>query len=243
MRLTIKLILGSVIALTLGLAAASPILIPNLALTNKIQIEVDVVYAYFGVQDFNQNVTGLSRNLTGAPHIVSYFFVLNVTNRSNKLAMIGEFEASAAPEILVQNGTEVVGSKKLAERTTASPITTESFGVSKENPIITDLRDLSRFYPGWSQYWSPNKSRLIALTGMVEVSSVAYTALTNGTIYLYGEARGKPYEGGTLSRGFSLKQIQLQKIGKEFLYNALLSENQLLRFGGNNIDVYIETRS
>jgi len=237
MRLTIKLILGNVIALTLGLAAASPILIPNLALTNKIQIEVDVVYAYFGVQDFNQNVTGLSRNLTGVPHIVSYFFVLNVTNRSNKLALIGEFEVSAAPEILVQNGTEVVGSKKLAERTT------ESFGVSKENPIVTDLRDLSRFYPGWSQYWSPNKSRLIALTGMVEVSSVAYTALTNGTIYLYGEARGKPYEGGTLSRGFSLKQIQLQKIGKEFLYNALLSENQLLRFDGNNIDLYIETRS
>jgi len=243
MRLTIKLILGSAIALSLGLAAASPILISNLALTNKILVKVDIVYAYFGVQNFNPNVTGLSRNLNGAPCIVSYLFVLNVTNPSNKLAMIGEFEVSAAPEILVYNGTEIVGSTKLAEHTTASPITNESFGVLKENTIITDLRDLSEFYPSWSQYWSPYKSRLIALTGMVEVSSLAYPALTNGTIYLYGEANGKPYEGGALSRGFSLKQVELQIIGKEFLYNALLSENQILRFDGNNIDVYIETRN
>jgi hypothetical protein len=243
MRLIIKLILGSVIALTLGLASSSPILIQNLALTNKIQVEVDVVYAYFGVQNFDQNITGLSRNLTGGPYIISYFFVLNVTNRSNKLAMIEKFEVSAAPEILVYNGTEMLGSKKLAEHATTSPITNETFGVLEENTIITDLRDLSEFYPAWSQFWSPNKSRLIALTGMVEVSSLAYPALTNGTIYLYGEAKGKPYEGGTLSRGFSLKQVQLQIVGQEFLYNSLLSENQLLRFGGNNIDVYVETRS
>jgi len=247
MKLSIKMVLANAIALTLGLAAASPILVPNLALTTKVRIEVDVIYAYFGVQEFNRNVTGLWRNqsspLEYALHIISYFIVLNVTNRSNKLALIGEFEVSAAPEILVQNGTEMIGSEKLAKQITVSPISGESFGVAKENPILTDLRDLSRFYPGWSQYWSPNTSRLIGLTGIVEVSNIAaYDALQSGTIYLYGEAKGKPYEGGSLSTGFNLKHVQLQIIGKEYLYNAILSENQILRMDSNGIDVFIETR-
>jgi len=247
MKLTIKLFLGSVIALMVGLAATSPLLVSNLALTAKIQIEVDVVYAYFGVQEFNSNVIGLWRNHSNpwehSLQIVSYLIVLNVTNRSNRLALIGEFEVSAAPEILVINGTDMIGSEKLAEQITVSPISGEGFGVSKENPILTDLRDLSQFYPGWSQYWSPNTSRLIGLTGMVEVSNVAaYDALQSGTIYLYGEAKGKPYGGGSLSTGFSLKYVQLQIIGKEYLYNAILSENQILRMDSNGIDVFVETR-
>lgn len=247
MRLTTKVILGSVLGLALGLAAASPMLIPNLALPTKVQIEVDVVYAYFGVQEFPSDITGLWRNQSDSwentLHIVSYFIVLNVTNHSDKLALIGEFEVSAAPEILVINGTDMIGSEKLAEQTTVSPISGEGFGVSKENPILTDLRDLSRFYPGWSQYWSPNESRLIGLTGIVEVSNIAaYDALQSGTIYLYGEAKGKPYEGGSLSTGFGLKNVQLEIIGSEYLYNAMLSENQILRMDSNGIDVFIETR-
>jgi len=246
MKLSIKMILANAIALMLGLAAASPILVPNFALTTKVQIEVDIIYAYFGVQEFNRNVTGLWRNqsnpLEYTLHIVSYFIVLNVTNRSNKLALIGEFEVSAAPEILVHNGTEMIGSEKLAEQITVSPISDEGFGVAKENPILTDLRDLSRFYPGWSQYWPSNTSRLIGFTGMVEVPNIPYAALENGTIYLFGEAIGQPYGGGSLSRGFSLKYVQLQVLEKEFLYNTALSENQLLRIDSNGIDVYIETR-
>jgi len=247
MRLSTKLILGSVVALMLGLAVASPILVSNLALTTKVQIEVDVVYAYFGVQDFSSSITGLWRNHSDPwEHtllIVSYFIVLNVTNPSDDLALIGEFEVSAAPEILVHNGTDLIGSEKLAQMITVSPIDTEGFGVTKENPILTDLRDLSRFYPGWSQYWPPNTSRLIGLTGMVEVSNIAaYDALRSGTIYLYGEAKGKPYEGGSSSTGFSLKHVQLQIIGKEYMYNAVLSENQILRMESNGIDVFIETR-
>ena len=247
MKLTVELILGSVIALMLGLAVASPILMANLALTTKIQIEVDVVYAYFGIQEFNSNVTGLWRNSSDSLEsnlpIVTYLIILNVTNRSDRLALIGMFEVSGAQEILVQNGTERIGSEKLAKSITVSPISDKGFGVAKENTIVTDLRDLSRFYPGWSQYWSPNESRLIGLTGMVEVSNTAaYAALQSGTIYLYGEAEGLPYGGGSQSRGFSLKHVQLQMIGKDFLYNSVLSENQMLRIDSNGIDVYIETR-
>jgi len=228
MRIAIKLILGSIMALTLGLGTAFPILIPNLALTTNVQIEVDVVYAYFCVQNFTSNITGLWRNYSSLwendLHIISYLFVLNVTNPTDKLLMLGEFTASAAPQIQV----------------TQYPKGELSIAIT--NPIASPFRDLSRYYPGWSQYWQPNTTRLIALSGTIENSNTAaYDALQTGTIYLFGRVEGKIYEGGW-ANGYSLKRIQLQKIGNEYLYNNLLNENQILRLSQDGIDVFIETR-
>jgi hypothetical protein len=228
MRLTFKLILGSVIALTLGLGAASPILIPNLALTTKVQIEVDVVYAYFGVQEFTSNITGLWRNCSSLwendLHIISYLFVLNVTNPTDKLLMLGEFTASAAPQIQVTQHPK------------------GELSIAQTDTIASAFRDLSRYYPGWSQYWQPNTTRLIALSGTIENSNIAaYDALQTGTIYLFGRVEGKICGGGW-ANGYSLKHIQLQKIGNEYLYNTLLNENQILRLSQDGIDVFIETR-
>lgn len=242
MRLTIKLILGSVIALTLGLATASPILILNLALTTKVQIEVDVVYAYFGIQNFTSNITGLWRNHSSFwendLHIISYLFVLNVTNPTDKLLMLGEFTAAAAPEIEVCNGTHFLGSKKPTRNSSSC----SGFSVRITNRIVSAFRDLSRYYPGWSQYWSPNTSRLIALSGIIEnPNTAAYEALQSGTIFLFGRVEGKILGGGW-ANGYSLKHVQLQKIGNEYLYNTLLNENQILRLSQDGIDVFIETR-
>lgn len=242
MRLTIKLILGSVIALTLGLATASPILILNLALTTKVQIEVDVVYAYFGIQNFTSNITGLWRNHSSFwendLHIISYLFVLNVTNPTDKLLMLGEFTAAAAPEIEVCNGTHLLGSKKPTRNSSSC----SGFSVRITNRIVSAFRDLSRYYPGWSQYWSPNTSRLIALSGIIEnPNTAAYEALQSGTIFLFGRVEGKILGGGW-ANGYSLKHVQLQKIGNEYLYNTLLNENQILRLSQDGIDVFIETR-
>lgn len=241
-----KIVLGSIIALTLGIAAASPILVPNLKLTTKIPMEVDVVYAFFGIQEFDNQIIGLWRNSSDPYeynlHIISYFIVLNITNRSDKLAIIDEFEASAAQEILVYNGTNRIGSERLGENISISP-SNVGFGVSIQNRIVTDFRDMSRYYPGWSQYLSPKASRLVALTGIVEISNIAaYDALSSGNIYLFGRVRGRPLGEGTPSTAFCLKQIQLQKIEKDFLYNVVLSENQMWRIDVNQIDVYIETR-
>jgi len=248
MRLRYKIVLGNVIAIMLGLAAASPILVPNLALTTKVQIEVDVIYAYFGVQDFNRNITGLWRNLSnpqeGNIRFISYFIVLNVTNLSDKLALIGEFEVSAAQEIMVYIGTDKIGSTKInATFETSRPDASKGdvFGIAKQNPIVTDYRDL-RASPGWSQYWSSGASRLIGITGMVEVHNFAYVALENGTVYLFGQAMGQAYGGGSFCRGFSLKLVQMQIVGKEYLYNIVLAEDEMLRIDSNGIDVYIETR-
>ena len=246
MVLHFKVILGSFIALMLGIAAASPILVPNLALTKKVQLEVDVVYAYFGVQGFNEQVTGLWRNSSSiyeyGSRLVSYFIVLNITNLSDELAIIEEFEASAAQEILVHNGTSSVGSERLREKMSVSP-SNVGFGVAMENRIVSDFRDVSRYYPFWSQYLSPKTSRLVALTGMAEISNTAaYEALQSGTIYLFGQVKGRPYGGGTSSTAFCLKHVQLQEIGKDRLYNVVISENQMWRIDANGLDVYIETR-
>jgi hypothetical protein len=229
MKLSFKLIIGSMIALTLGLAAASPILVPNLALTEKVQIEVDVVYAYIGVQNFSESITGLWRNTSNIYEydlkIVSYFIVLNITNLSNKIALIQEFEASAAQQITVEHHAD------------------EVVGVSQTNTIVHNYQDVSGYYPGWSQYWSANESRLIALTGVAEVSNTAaQAALQSGTIYLFGKAEAKPLGGGSQSSAYSVKHVQLQTIGNEYLYNTILSENQIWRMDTNGIDVFIQTR-
>jgi hypothetical protein len=248
MKAHVKLIVGSVLALVLGLTVSLPMLFANLALVKKVKIGVDVVYAYFGVQELNKNVTGLWRNLTSPweLHLISYFIVLNVTNHSNDLALMQTFEAFAAPEITVQNGTETeiivqngterIGSQNMTESANA----TGDFAFSIKDPIVTGFLDGSRT-PFFDQYWSANGSRLIGLSGIVQVSDPAYTALTKGIMYLLGKVEGRAY-GGAYSMGFSLKHVQLQMIGREFLYNSAVSENQILQIDSNGIDVHIGMR-
>jgi hypothetical protein len=239
-----KLILGSVLALLLGLTVSIPILLSNIAPAERIQIDVDVVYAYFGVQDSNRNVTGFWRNQsdpsTYHDHIISYFIVLNITNNSDKLATVDTFQVAAAPDICVQNGTETFGSACAninRSVTSSSGASNDGFGLSIVNQIVFDERPYQYVYSSDS-YWPANRSRLIGLSGITEVRENAYPALENGTLYLYGEARGMPLGEKSESIGFSLKYVQLQKIGNEFLYNILVSGNQLLRING--LDVFVE---
>jgi len=241
MEFRLKMILGSVLAMILGLGVSSPILMANLGLTGKVQIEVEVAYAYFGIQEFDRSVTGLWRN-PDEGSMVSYLIVLNVTNLSNRLATMEDFVVAAAQEILVQNGSQKIGSEELARTSQASSNPPESgiFSVSMQNPVVCDERAI-RWYPGWSQIWEPKSSRLIGLSGIIDISGVAYQTLTNGTVYLYGKAEGRPYEGGSQSKAFDLRLVQLQKIGREFLYNALVLENQILRIA-NGLDVFIQSR-
>lgn len=227
MKFGIKLILSGILALILGVAFASPILFANLQLRERVKISVDVVYAYFAIQNFDADIIGLWRNLSEPIErdlwFVSYFVVLNVTNLSDKLAMIEKFQVMVAQKITMKR------------------LPTNEIQVSAVNSIITDFLD-GKQYPGWSHYWSPGESRLIGFTGMREVSNAAaYSQLETGIVYLFGEAEGQPI-GGKMSKVFSLKHVQLQIIDKEFLYNKILSENQLLRIDSNGIDVYVETR-
>jgi hypothetical protein len=225
------LILGGAVALILGFAVAIPILVAYYSPTRSLQIEVDLVYAYFGVQQFNQNVTGLWVNssdpIQQEIRIISFFMVLNITNRSDGAADLTDLLVIAGPSISVIN-------------------TTGATGVSAEDPIVF-------FYLGdninWYSVWGPHQSRLIAVTGSVGtrgMSAIARSLLENGSIdpiYLYASATGHPYDGGLVSSGYSLKYVHLQAFGTEFLYNAVLSDNQRWWLDQNGIDVYIVTIS
>jgi hypothetical protein len=217
MDFRLKLIFGGVLALLLGLTSSMPLLLSYLTPATKIELTIDVEYAYFGVQGFNQNITGLWRNASDPQeadrHIVSYLMVLNITNHSDKLAYMEEFEAAAAPII-------------------------DSTGM--QNAVVYDVRTI-KWFPGWDQYWSPNQSRLISLSGIVEVHEISYLALTSGTLYLYGHVEARPSGEKSVSTVSSVKQVQLQAYGKEFLYNVLLSGNQMLQLG-NDFDVWVKPR-
>jgi hypothetical protein len=210
--------LGCLLALLLGSVFSAAMLLPDLTPATTIQVDVDVVYAYFGVQNFNGNITGLWIN-TSDPlqlytHRLAYFIVLNVTNRSNNLAYIDEFEVAVAPSIAVQDG-----------------------GTEITNKVVGDTRTVE-WYPGFSQYWSPNQSRLIGLSGITDVHENAYPALSSGALYLWGRVQGTPLGEKSTFTGYSLKHVQLQVFGEEFLYNVLLSQNQMLRIEG--LDVIVQ---
>ena len=241
--MNLKIILGCVAALALGIATASPLLIPSLSLAAKVQMGVDVVYAFFEIQNFSSQIVGLWRNNSNlyVSNFVSYFIVLNITNYSDKIAIIEEFEIAVAKEILVYNGTNAIGSEELREKMSHSPQT--GFSVAMENTIVKDFHDVSRYYPGWSRYIAPKESRLIGLTGMIEVSNIAaYDALHSGDVYLFARVRGKPLDEGSSSTVFCLKHVQLQGIGNSLLYNIVLCEDEMWRMDTNGLDVYIEKR-
>jgi len=222
MDLRLKLILGGVLALLLGLAFSIPLLVSNLRPATSIELIADVKYAYFSDQTFSQNISGLWRNASNPQeheqHMVSYIIVLNITNHSDKLAYIEVLEAAAGPLILVEGNT-----------------------VEMHNAIVYDVRTI-KWFPGWDQYWQPDQSRLVALTGMVAVYETVYESLMGGTFYLYGRVEARPYGEGAYSVGLGVKEVQLQVYGREFLYNALLSENQMLRIN-YGFDVSVQSRS
>jgi hypothetical protein len=226
MDFRLKLIFGGLLALLLGLAFSMPLLLSNLTQATKIELTVDVQYAYFGVQGFDQNITGLWRNGSDPQeldhHLLTYLIVLNITNHSDKLAYIEKFEAAAAQKIVHE------------------PLDTEVWHLEMENTIVYDVRTIEA-YPGWDQYWSPNQSRLIGLSGMVEIQGNAYPAFVNRTLYLYGHVEASPLGEKSISTGSSVKQVQLQAYGKEFLYDDLLFEDQMLLLG-NDFDVSVQPR-
>jgi hypothetical protein len=221
--LRLKLILGGVLALLLGLVFSIPLLVSNLRPATKLELITDVKYAYFSFPTFGQNISGLWRNASNPQQpiqqLISYIIVLNITNLSDKTAFVDELEAVAAPTIIVANQTTQI-----------------------DNAVVYDVRPRGLWSPGWNQYWEPNQSRLVALTGMVDLFPSIYQSLTNGRLFLYGSVMAKPYGEETYSTGFGVKQVQLQAYGREFLYNDLISEDQILLIN-NGFDVSVQSRS
>src|SRR5665648_446329 len=98
---------GCLVALVLGLAVAYPLFVSSFPSLSKLNLSVDVSYAFVQPIGSNSNLTGLWWNESvvevnyngGVPGgtikadglVVSYLIVLNVTNNSNEAARIRNF--------------------------------------------------------------------------------------------------------------------------------------------------------
>ena len=218
-RLRLKLILIVALALAIGLAFSIPLLVINLKPATSVKLVVDVKYAYFGDQVFSENISGLWRNSSNSQEweqqLMSYIMVLNITNNSNDVALVDELDVAAAPMITAENSNLQI-----------------------QNAIVYDVRTI-KFFPGWAQYWEPNESRLVALTGTVSIYPNMYQSLMSGSLYLYGRVVAHAFGSGTSDSEFDLKQVQVQEYGSEFLYNALISGNQMIQIQ-NGYDVSVQ---
>lgn len=230
------IVAGCLAALIIGLALAYPLLTSEMPITKKLDLYVDVVYAYIGNPNLNANVTGLWRNYStphGAVdtnggrfgfdvHAVSFLVILNITNPSNQLARVTNFKLIAGPQI---------------------SLTGTNGGVSAGNPILTysrnnvDVDDI-----GFEALWQANQSRLVCLTGFAGVHDVAYEALNSGAIYVYANADGNSFDSSAWCSGNFLEKLPFQDFEGNYLYNNLLNDNQMLVFYGS-MDVTVGTRS
>ncbi len=237
--LTIKLVAGSLLALMLGVAIGMPILVQNLVLGEPPKVYAEVVYAYFGLQPFSENVSGLYGR-----QVISYVFILNVTNLSNRLVIVNSFKVSAAESIRFYNATD--GHVNATEPTDfVWDNTTQvrymdkgGVGIGSRNGIASRSED---FLEGNAYYWSQNASKLVALTGVIEISDLALHALRVGKIFVFSHIGGKVYEGRlSISGAFVIKGIELEIIqGREFVYNTLLKANQSLHIPNDGTGVFV----
>ena len=128
-RNAIILLTGSLTALILGVAVAYPLIVSDFPSLSKVDLSVDVAYAYVEPVESNSNLTGLWWNNSvveidrgGASQanglVFSYLVVLNVTNLSNESALIRSFDVAVGPEISVGDSGSLIA----------------------YNPIVTDSR-------------------------------------------------------------------------------------------------------
>ena len=236
-RTSIIIAAGCLIALALGLALAYPLVIMDKSVTPKPYLKVDVVYAYFGIPNFDPNIIGLYSNYSNPQHyitentngrisanaiydtdVLSYFIVLNVTNLSIKEAYVNSIETLVGPSISAStNGT--------------------GFGVGATNPLLSDSRSVSA-YPGWQNFLASNMSRLIYLSGIIGAINSSYSAIQD-KVWVYAQIHGSSYsDENTPIYGVAYEQLPLQTFGQDHLYNNLVGENQTLIFL-NEFDVSV----
>jgi hypothetical protein len=223
--------------LALGLALAFPLITINKYVASKPDLSVNVVYAYFGAQNYNPSITGLYRNYSNPQHFVtentngmmtgntvydvdavSYFMVLNITNLSNQNAYVNAIDTLVGPSVSASsNGSQTV--------------------LGASNPLISDSRVVSA-YAGWGNIWGPNVSRLIYLSGIIGSLNISYSLIQNH-IWAYVQINGDIYSNGNVPiNGVDYEQLPLQSFGQDHLYNNLVGENQTLIFL-NEFDVSV----
>jgi hypothetical protein len=118
----------------------------------------------------------------------------------------------------------------------------------------TDIAPFSFTYiwsgPGdFNNTWAPHQSRLIALTGtqILTKSADGIKALRTGSLTIHATIRNYvPFNGtllDTVSLAKELKPIQLEITEDGYIYNTILSEDQMFVMDSFGVEVFIEPRN
>lgn len=234
-----RLVIGSFLALILGFSVGMPVLFQTVTFGEQPKVYADIVYAYFSLLPANQSVPGLQHE-----HSVSFLFVLNVTNLSNKAVEITSVDAEAAGKITFFAETGGIFNATVPPNVKWSNVTQVMYvsmyggaiGYGSSDGIVTR----SESFEGSQYYWPENASRLVALSGMVEIPASGLTAMQTGKIFVFSHVEGRAYSSNLrVSGAYVIKGVQLDRVGDtEFVFNELLQANETLRFLNDGIGVY-----
>ncbi len=224
-----------VVLLALILSGAFSIHLANtLSTPLKANISNEVVYAYVGHPTAN-NVAGLdytNSQTNQAYTLSSYIFILKVTNNGAQMVSLTEFRVYLAQHITENQ----IGLNDSKGNPAPGALGGPSFEI--ENTIISDTR-AGLQGGGFSNYLDAGKSRLIALTGIVSLDSFSQRYLQNGSMSIWGSVTGQTgYASGQSvwsaqsASANDVRQVALQDVGGDYLYNALLGQNQTLTIDG-----------
>lgn len=242
-----KLVLGSLLALALGVLIGMPVLFKTVTFGEPPKVCADIVYAYFSLLPSNQSVPGLQHE-----QFVSFLLILNVTNLSNEVVEITRAQGVAAPQMEFipatseggnYNKTGYIYSNETAssnvEWSNATQVRYEgngSISYGFKDPIATS----SENFEGSEYQWSENASRLLALSGMLKLPPWGLATMQNAKIFLFSHVEGKAYSNGVVAYGaYVIKGVQLENFGdREFIFNELLKAKETLRFPNDGGGVY-----
>ena len=237
-----RLVIGSFLALILGLSVGMPVLFKTVTFGEPPKVYADIVYAYFSLLPSNQSVPGLQQE-----QFLSFLFILNVTNLSNEVVAITQAQAAAAPQMeflpITSKGKQVI-----ANITISNPYPGENVSSNVEWSNATQVRyedngsiafgftdsiaTSSQNYEGNEYYWSQNASRLLILSGILQLPPWGLATMQNKNIFLFSHVDGEAISNSVEAYGaYVIKGVQLENFGdREFIFNELFKANETLHF-------------
>jgi hypothetical protein len=209
---------GILVALSLGLILAYPLIATQMPTLAKPDIKVTVAYAFISTPLSNSTIPGLARDADDGWQtqntVFSYLIVMNITNNSDQTIQINSLSALLGPSISNAGG-----------------------GISAQNLLVNDLRTKD-FGVAFNNMLAPHESRLVSLSGMTGIPIAFYDVLKRGDVYVLGSVDAVvAYQQSGFSSATDLRQIPLQTIPEGYLYNSLIGPNQMLTVNGLTADV------
>ncbi|MGD6810017.1 MAG: hypothetical protein ACQCN3_10000 [Candidatus Bathyarchaeia archaeon] len=219
-RSQILMIAGVLVALSLGLALAYPLLANQMPTLETPELGLTVAYTYISSPLNNSGLTGVWRNSSNGWQvnniIFSYLVVMNITNYSNVSVQVNTLQVMVGPSITVDQ---------------------DSGMTSAHNLLVSEYR-MKEFPLPFNDVWAPNESKLVYLSGMNGVPDAFYSVVNSGSVWILGRAEGKiAYQNSGGDSAYDLKQVPLQVTDGNYLYNSLLTDNQMLRLYGLEAEV------